>query len=333
MPHYSVIKYEASKKKEWDDFIASPPDRRAGAKNATFLFYRDFMEYHADRFADFSLMIYKDGKLVGLLPANRKNDTVFSHQGLTYGGLILLAKAKMKEVLGIFKGILIFLTEHQIKKLVIKPVPTFYNILPAEEMEYLLFLASAKTECAEVASVIDFDNRLPIQKNRLEGLKKAEKHQLKIIETADFSAFWNEILVPNLTKKHGASPVHTLEEIKQLAQNFPNNIRQFVVVDHNQKTVAGTTIFETQQVAHVQYISGDENKQQLGSLDFLFHHLIENVFADKKYFDFGTSNEKAGQHLNGGLNYWKESFGARSLVYKRFSLKTENHRLLDNVLL
>ncbi len=181
--------------------------------------------------------------------------------------------------------------------------------------------------------MIDYGNRLPIQKNRLEGLKKAEKNQLKIIETDDFSDFWNEILIPNLSLKHDASPVHSLEEIEHLARLFPKNIRQFNVIDSEAKTVAGATLFESENVAHVQYISGNAAKQQLGSLDFLFHHLIEQVFAGKKYFDFGTSNENQGKNLNSGLNYWKESFGARTLVYKMYSVKTENHHMLDNVLL
>ena len=46
------------------------------------------MEYHSDRFKDYSLLFYRDGQLVGLLPANIRNDTLFSHEGLTFGGVI-----------------------------------------------------------------------------------------------------------------------------------------------------------------------------------------------------------------------------------------------------
>ena len=44
------------------------------------------MDYHKDRFEDYSLMVFKDEKLVAVLPANRVEDKLFSHQGLTYGG-------------------------------------------------------------------------------------------------------------------------------------------------------------------------------------------------------------------------------------------------------
>ena len=326
MSKYNVKRYSGDLKPLWNLFIAS-------AKNATFLFDRDFMEYHADRFEDHSVMVFKADKLVAVLPANRVGETLLSHQGLTYGGLVLSAKAKLKEVLEIFSEILVFLDENQIKSLSIKILPSFYTKLPAQELEYLLFLADAKTDQVQTNSVLDYRNRLPIQKNRLEGLKKAARHELKIIETTYFSQFWNAILIPNLALKHQAKPVHSVEEITQLARRFPKQIRQFNVIDQNSKIVGGATIFETDQVAHVQYISGNEDKQQLGSLDFLFHHLINNIFAHKKYFDFGTSTVNQGKNLNAGLHYWKESFGARSLVQRSFRVETANHTLLKNVLL
>ena len=76
MKNYSVKQYQESDYTNWNSFIGQ-------AKNATFLFHRDFMEYHKDRFEDFSLMIFEGEKLVAVLPANRVGDIVFSHQGLT----------------------------------------------------------------------------------------------------------------------------------------------------------------------------------------------------------------------------------------------------------
>lgn len=47
------------------------------------------MDYHSDRFNDYSLMVYQDGKLKAVLPANEKEGVLYSHQGLTYGGWVL----------------------------------------------------------------------------------------------------------------------------------------------------------------------------------------------------------------------------------------------------
>ncbi|HEA31362.1 MAG TPA: GNAT family N-acetyltransferase [Leeuwenhoekiella sp.] len=326
MSTYSIKHYQQEDKTVWDNFIAA-------SKNKTFLFYRDFMEYHADRFTDYSLLIYKKDQLVAVIPAHAEGKKLFSHQGLTYGGFILSRKIKFSEVFEVFKQLLVFLENDGFEILEIKNIPSFYNTLPAEELDYLCFLLKAEISRVDIAAVIDMKNRLPIQKNRLEGVKKAEKQQLKIEETTDFSAFWNDILIPNLARSHDAAPVHSLGEIKLLNQLFPQNIRQFNVIDARRKIVGGATIFDTEQVAHVQYISGDEYKQQLGSLDFLFHYLITDVFKDKRYMDFGTSNENAGKNLNAGLQYWKECFGARTFVHRSFRIKIKNHHNLNAVLL
>ena len=153
-----------------------------------------------------------------------------------------------------------------------------------------------------------------------------------IKEELEFDLFWNDILKPNLDKKHQAKPVHSAEEIIKLQQSFPDNIRHFNVY-HNHKIVAGTTVFVTDRVAHPQYISGNEQKNVLGSLDFLYHHLITEVFKDKIYFDFGPSHEDNGKKINEGILFWKESFGAKTTVQDYYEVATANYTLLENVLL
>jgi len=58
-----VCRYSQSNQAEWDAFVAA-------SKNATFLFCRDYMDYHHDRFQDCSLML-RDEKnvLLAILPA------------------------------------------------------------------------------------------------------------------------------------------------------------------------------------------------------------------------------------------------------------------------
>lgn len=290
------------------------------------------MEYHSDRFMDHSLLVYKGSKLVAVLPANRVDQVLHSHQGLTYGGLVLSAKSKLADVIEVCQAIFKYLHDQGISIVHLKEIPSFYSALPSEEMAYVLQLVHARCMRIDTASVIDYRNRLSIQSNRVEGVKKAQKQGLRIEETQDFKPFWNEILLPNLEKRHAAKPTHTLEEISSLQAKFPKNIRQFNVYKEDQ-IVAGATIFQTKTTAHVQYISANEQKQELGALDFLFQTLITKTFADLWYFDFGISNEHQGTKLNKGLSYWKECFGARSYVHRFYEIETANHHLLNNVFL
>lgn len=321
---YKIARYNSSHYAEWNAFIEN-------SKNGTFLFHRDFMEYHSDRFEDFSLMIFNDEKLVAVFPAHKEEAIVSSHKGLTYGGLVYGSKMKLTGVIAIYHALLEYSFNEGIEKLIIKPVPAIYHKYPAQEQEYILFLLNAKLLRRDGLSVIDNGNRIAIPKSRREAIKRGYTHNLKIVEEPDFELFWNEILIPNLKKKHSVKPVHTIEEIMGLHKKFPEKIRHFNVYYKN-KIVAGTTMFLTNNVAHPQYISGQKDKNTLGSLDYLYDFLIR-TFSDKKYFDFGPSTEMEGKKLNEGLTFWKESFGARIIIQDFYEVETANYQVLSDVLI
>lgn len=289
------------------------------------------MEYHADRFEDYSLLVFQDDKLVAVFPANISNGILYSHQGLTYGGLILSSKIKFAAVVYVFRDLLAFLEQQQFNKIVIKEVPFIYATKFSEDLKYLLFIVNAHLYRRDMLTVLELSSDLKLTNGRKEGVKRGLKSNLEIVESDDFSDFWNQILIPNLSEKHNAKPVHTLEEITFLKQKFPRNIRLFKVY-YQSEIVAGTTIFETETTAHSQYIASNPEKNELGSLDFLHYHLLTEVFSTKKYFDFGISNERNGRNVNAGLLYWKETFGSGYVVQDFYEVETSSYIKLDQVL-
>lgn len=323
MKKYTVRRYQENDYAQWNAFISQ-------SKNATFLFHRDFMEYHQDRFVDYSLIISDGSKWIAVLPANVVGSEIFSHQGLTYGGLVHKEKTKLASIITVFKSVLIYLNENKKEKLHLKLLPSIYHTKPAEELNYALFLAEAKLERRDTLSVIDLSEENDYSKIRKRGIQKGIVKGLVAKEEDDFESFWNEILIANLNIKHNAFPVHSLEEMQRLKHLFPENIRQFNVY-YNDKIVAGTTIFESSTVAHCQYISKAPDMEDLGSLDFLFRYLITEIFNEKRFFDFGISNESQGKKLNEGLSYWKESFGAGTIVHDFYEVGTANYAKLESV--
>jgi len=322
---YHVQKYKSENYVEWNEFVVN-------SKNATFLFHRDFMEYHQHRFEDFSLLIFDDNQnLKAILPANKLEDVVYSHQGLTYGGLVVNQKTKLQEVIEITFNLLRFLNENEISTLNLKQLPSFYTKFPSEEMEYLSFILNAKLIRRDSLSVLDLKTDYNFSKDRKQAINRGVKNGLIVKEESTFETFWNKILIPNLKQKHGAKPVHSLDEITFLKSKFPNNIRQFNVYKGD-KIVAGTTIFIYDNVAKPQYISGNSDKNELGSLDFLYDFLIKE-FKHKSYFDFGPSNEENGRKIKEGILFWKESFGARTMIQNFYEIETKNFSLLEKVLL
>ncbi|MSP84525.1 MAG: GNAT family N-acetyltransferase [Flavobacteriaceae bacterium] len=325
MKNYIIKRYETKSYSDWNAFIST-------AKNATFLFNRDFMDYHSDRFEDFSLLIYDEDKLVAVLPANRLGTTVFSHQGLTYGGLVLSRNSKLYNIIFIFKSILMFLNENAISTLIIKKIPSIYCDTFSDEIDYLVSICNGTTKMKHAISVINLDSNFKISKSRRECINRGKKLNLVIKEENNLVSFWNDILIPNLKEKYNSKPVHSLDEIIALKAKFPQNIKHFNVYSEG-KMVCGTTLFITKNVVKAQYISGNEDNNLLGSIDYLYDFLINEVSKGKSYFDFGPSHENNGLNIVKNINFWKESFGVNTLVQNFYEVETSNYPLLDNILI
>ena len=314
-----VKRYTISLKKQWNAFVAN-------ALNSSFLFQRDFMDYHQDRFEDYSLLVYKDKKLLAILPANVLENTVYSHQGLSYGGL-LISKLFLKNYFTIFEAVLVYLNENKIQKLQLNPMPHFYTKSITEEIDYALFILKAKQNRADAYFVVNTKN-YKINRNRKRALTLAEENQLEFVESVDFNPFW-DVLSNNLKQRYGAKPTHSLEEITLLYSYFPENIKLFEVRKNNQ-ILAGAVLFLINDVAHIQYSSANENREETGSMDFLFYEIIKH-YETKEYVSFGISGEEQGKHVNEGLAYFKQSFGARVAVQNYYEIETANYPLLKTV--
>jgi hypothetical protein len=287
------------------------------------------MDYHSDRFDDFSLMVYKDDALMAVLPANRKGEAVYSHQGLTYGGFVLGEKAKLKDSIEAFGAALRFLEEHGTGQLEVRMIPRLYHRVPSDELDYLMYRAGGKLVKRDILMVIDYDHRIRFQKNRREGINKAKRHGLTVAIDDNFEGFWNEILIPNLDTKHDAEPVHTLDEIKLLASRFLENIKQVNVYDKDGHIVAGTTVFLTKTTVHPQYVSGNSDKNTFGSLDLLYDYIIDEFKQGRRYFNFNTSSMDHGNVLSSGLIFWKETCGARAHTIDNYLIATASYKELN----
>lgn len=313
----SAERYDESHKDEWNSFVAA-------SKNGTFLIDRNYMDYHSDRFTDCSMLFYKKGKLIALLPANyvKEEGTVYSHGGLTYGGMILSREITAVEALEAFSCAIdrmkVDLGAH---RLIYKPIPYIYSSLPAEEDLYALFRSGGKLLSRGVSSVVDNSNRLPLRKSRKFGIAKALKAKLavRLAESEkDWADFW-QILSDVLMERHNRMPVHTLAEMKLLKERFPDRIKLYVV-KKDMEVVAGSVIYENSQVTHTQYIASSRFGKENGALDLLLDELIGKTYSDRAFFDFGISTEQGGSYLNEGLIFQKEGFGARSVVYDSYEV-------------
>lgn len=297
--------YEKSQKSNWDNFVNN-------SRTPLFFFQRDFMEYHSDRFIDHSLMFYIDESLVAILPANKSEDTLFSHGGLTYGGLICSPKIRADRTIAIIKHLLEAAKEHGFKNIIYKTVPYIFCQQPAQDDIYVLFhVAKGSLIRRDLSSIIDLKQRLSLSKGRKWLIARAKKSNLVVTSSNDWASFY--VLLTAVLQKHGAKPVHAEAELVLLHDLFPQNIELKVVVQKGQ-LLAAALLFKFPKVIHTQYMAVLDEGKELGALDYLIETCIEeSALLGANYFSFGISTEQNGRFLNEGLLAQKESFGARSL--------------------
>ena len=204
-----IQQYIPALQPEWDYFIAN-------SRNGTFLFFRNYMDYHSDRFIDNSLLFRYKGKLIAVLPANREGDVLWSHQGLTYGGLVLSSKCTADRVLNIFSLLFSWLSERGFSKLVYKCVPDIYHRYPSQEDLYALFRNNARLVARNLSTTVSIPCRIPFSQLRRRGIKRALSCGIVVQESSDLESFWR-VLSENLSDRYNRLPVHTVEEMSMLA--------------------------------------------------------------------------------------------------------------------
>lgn len=306
-----VVRYEPSMIEAWNRFVA-------GAKNGVFLFDRAYMDYHADRFTDHSLLFLIDEKPAALLPANRRDDALCSHGGLTYGGFVTDARMRATLMLQLFDALCDHCRAGGLSRIVYKSVPHIYHRIPAEEDLYALFVRNARLVRRDVSSTVAMADRPPITKGRKCGIKKGRSGGLVVRRSDEIERFM-AIEEENLARKYGVKPTHSAAEMRLLADRFPDNIKLFAAY-RGDEMLGGVIVYEGPRVCHAQYIATTDAGRELSAHDLVMDELLNVVYADKPYFDFGISTEQQGRYLNAGLIENKESYGARAVAYDHYEL-------------
>lgn len=307
---FEIKRYTPSDKGAWDTYVQK-------ARNATFLFLRDYMDYHADRFDDYSLLFYKNGKLHSLLPAHQIGTTLCSHFGLTYGGLIMNIQVTIADTCTLFEELNDFLRKAGFRKVIYRPIPWIYHLHPSEEDLYAIFWkCHAHLSLRNIGTTIFLQQHLRWRKDHLRRLKEAKEHGVTVERNSSLADFW-QILEANLMDRFQAKPVHTLQEMQLLKSRFPKNIIQYNAYKDGD-IIGGLTVYVTPQVIHGQYSATNEEGKKIGAMEAIYERIIFQNYSEYPYLDFGSSTEEKGRVLNEGLIAHKEGYGGRGVVYDTY---------------
>ncbi len=305
-----IEKYSVEKKNQWDDFVAK-------SLNGTFLFFRNYMDYHSHRFIDASLMIYENDSLISIISANNDNGTFHSHAGLSYGSFVVNEEMGATLMLKIFDEVISFLRKESFTKIINKPVPYFFHKSPCEYDLYAMFRNNFQLTRREISTIVPIKTA-KIKNGRKSGFNYAVNHGVELKESDDFDTFIS-IANERLKEKYNEKTVHTPEEMALLKSRFPENIK-FYAAFKDSKMLGGTIMYLINNTLHAQYIYMNDEGRKLRTLDFMMVKIVKELYAHYHYLDFGKSTENDGLYLNGNLIKTKEEFGGTSICYDTYSL-------------
>lgn len=312
----TVRSYGPEDAETWDAFCSE-------ALQGTLLHSRRFLSYHGDRFRDLSLILDEDNAPVGLFPAAEQPgapDSVTSHPGITYGGILHRGRLQGDRMISALQAIANHYADLGFRRLLYKVVPAFYYRAPAADDVYALFRLGAEKVRCDLSSTIDLSHRLPVGRRRRRGLKQGQRAGLSIVNGPQHIPELWAVIEETLARRHGVRPVHSLAQITLLAASFPEEIR-CTCAALNGRILAGTILFLTPVAHHAQYIASSPEGNALSALDTVFDHCIAAAQdAGVRWFDFGISTEQMGQALNDGLYTFKSEFGGGGTVHEFYEL-------------
>lgn len=307
---FTIVRYTPAHHDAWNRYVAK-------SRNATFLFYREYMDYHSDRFADHSLLFFEGRHLHSVMPAHQVGDIFCTHRGLTYGGLLMDEDVTQADVLKLFDDLNAYLRHEGFRKVLYRAIPWVYHRLPSEEDLYAMFWkCGARLQQRMSGTVIVMQENMPWRKDHRRRLRQATAAGIRVEAGGSLEAFW-PLLNDNLMQKFNAQSVHTLDEILLLKSRFPENIVQYNAF-LGDEIVGGITFYVMGHVLHGQYSGTNDKGKKYGAMEAIYDQVMYRDFTHIRYLDFGTSNELGGKVLNEGLIAHKEGYGGRTVSYDTY---------------
>ena len=311
-----IIKYDANKHKIlWDSFVLK-------SNNGTIFHSRKFLSYHKERnFQDCSFLFQNKNNIEALFTGAIIDDVLYSHPGASFGGFIY-NQLSFEFGSKIVELLLEFAQQNNLKEIVIVPTPFIYYNQYNEVMEYCLYINGFSVIEYYMSSFVNLESNLLDQlHNRKKRYIKKMEGEIEIELSKDLDSFY-PILVNNKLK-HKTKPTHTLEELKILMQQFPDEIKLLLSYQNN-KIIGGALNFITNKNSCILFynmIDYEYQSLQVASLQ-IYASLKWAQENNLKFLDIGVSQLYEGDKIipHESLINFKEQFGAKAMIRKVMKL-------------
>lgn len=310
-----VTKYSDDFLTTWDDFVDVTYGGTLHSK-------RSFLNYHKDKFQDYSLMFKVKNKIVAILPAVIVDKKLISHLGASYGGLIYKENLKM-EILIEIKNVLNNICKQNNIESIEMRFP--YSIVSKNYFDKLKYCLSKQTNkvTREISQYIDLTSLQygSYSENFNRILNKDYKLTTRPTTNKEEVSKFYSLLEQNLLK-HNTKPTHTFKELMYLIDNLNDDCKVFLTNDEEGHIVSGSFVLQlTKNTAHTFYLCSDyrfiKKSPLVNTIDFMAKY-YKNLGFD--YLNLGISTENKGENINLSLNNFKEKFNSYGTVRETFHI-------------
>jgi hypothetical protein len=297
----SITKYHSSNKDEWDDFV--------NRNNPSLvLHYRSYMEYHSERFNDFSICFWNGNTLVAIVPGNADGKSWHSHQGLTFGGLIT-SKSDLFERVSFINLMHNFLMNEGFNSSSMTVAPNSFYPHGNADSVYVLQQAGYQITAVHLNQYLERGSSLPAKK--VSNARAALRKGSLLSTNLDLLPQIYALIAENLMAKYSRNPVHSLAELHLLCSKFPKEIDAYSVTLEKQ-VVAGAIVFQSGDCSHIQYLAANVTGKKIRAQDYLVNQILEKSKSANKNLSFGKSTAGESAILNTNLFHFKEEFGSQT---------------------
>ena len=318
------LRFQSTEEQSWDLFVPK-------TNNGTLFHLRSFLNYHPKtRFNDHSLMVRKKGGLFSLFPAAeqilKSKKTLISHPGSTVGSFTLPENLSIADSFNLVEKLIEYAKNENFQRIRISLPPNLYQRRISNYMEYSFFKFGFIYAKREVTSILFLEDtiektKMKFRPSHLRAVRKALDKNIVVRQSKNIGDFY-AILKNNLEIRHGVSPTHSLEELINLFNLFPDKIRLFAAFLDGMM-IAGVVTFQiNQRVLLAFYISHDDRYSHLRAVNILFYNIFEWAIESKfKVFDFGIFTVNGEPNM--GLGRFKENFGASGIFRDTIELNLD----------
>jgi hypothetical protein len=280
------------------------------ASNGHIMALWEFFHYHESRFQNVPLVFRRGGRWLGVLPANRTTeDTLWSHQGVSFGGLIIARRTRLADVIEMWAQLRLFMQREGLRRLCYRPAPHPYHLAPREDDLYSLTQAGATIVDTKLHAMVRCHMKTPPRREWDRHVRRAATAGITVGVGRDIRAFWPHALA--VLQKHGREPVHALEDILLLQGRLPDDLLLLNAASPAGDFLAGVLVLVSPAAITVLYLGETEEGRHFGAGRLLYNHFITAPEFSGRWLDMGQWADTETRAELDSLLSFKESAGAR----------------------